>query len=87
MVVVDDSAPARAAIGEAVAAVEGFELVATLASRVARQFAEIGAGIALHQPPIDLPGWQITMMWHRRTEAHAANIWLRDIIAHVAASA
>ena len=32
VVVVDDSAPARAAIGEAVAATDGFELVATLAS-------------------------------------------------------
>lgn len=32
VVVVDDSAPARAAIGEAVAEVDGFELVARLAS-------------------------------------------------------
>lgn len=63
------------------------DLVATLASRIARQFAEIGAGIALHQPPIDLPDWQITMMWHRRAEAHAANAWLRDIIADIATSA
>jgi DNA-binding transcriptional LysR family regulator len=61
------------------------DLVATLATRVARQFAEIGTGIALHQPPIDLPSWPIMMMWHRRADAHAANVWLRDIIADTAA--
>jgi DNA-binding transcriptional LysR family regulator len=63
------------------------DLVATLASRVARRFAEIGAGIALHEPPIDLPSWQILMMWHRRTDSHAASAWLRDIIGEVASSA
>jgi DNA-binding transcriptional LysR family regulator len=63
------------------------DLVATLASRVARRFAEIGAGIALHPPPLDLPSWRIVMTWHRRTDSHAANAWLRDIIADVAASA
>lgn len=63
------------------------DLVATIASRVAQRFAEIGSGIALHQPPIDLPSWPLAMMWHRRADSHAANVWLREIIAGVAASA
>ncbi len=63
------------------------DMVATLAARVARRFAQIGTGIALHRPPIALPGWRILMMWHRRTDSHAANAWLRVIVAEVAASA
>lgn len=63
------------------------DLVATLASRVARRFAATGIGIAMHEPPIELPCWPLAMMWHRRADAHAATLWLRDIIAEIAASA
>jgi hypothetical protein len=47
------------------------DLVATLASRVARRFAATGVGIAVHEPPIELPYWPLAMMWHRRAHAHA----------------
>ena len=63
------------------------DLVATLASRVARRFAATGVGIAVHEPPIELPYWPLAMMWHRRADAHAATLWLRNIIAEIAASA
>lgn len=63
------------------------DLIATLASRVARRFAATGIGIAIHEPPIELPSWPLAMMWHRRADAHAATLWLRDIIAEIAASA
>ena len=62
-------------------------LVATLASRVARRFAETGVGIAVHEPPITLPTWPLAMMWHRRTDTHAATAWLREVVAEVTASA
>ena len=63
------------------------DLVATFASRVARRFAAIGVGIAVHEPPIELPCWPLATMWHRRADAHAATVWLRNIIAEIAASA
>jgi len=59
------------------------DLVATLASRVARRFAAASLGIAVHEPPITLPSWPLAMMWHRRVDDHPATIWLRDRIAEV----
>ena len=59
------------------------DLVATLASRVARRFAAASLGIAVHEPPIALPGWPLAMMWHRRVDDHPATTWLRDrIVSH-----
>ncbi len=63
------------------------DLVATLASRVARRFAAAGLGIAVYEPPIALPGWPLAMMWHRRVDDHPATLWLRDRIAEVSALA
>jgi len=63
------------------------DLVATLASRVARRFAAASFGIAVHEPPIALPGWPLAMMWHRRVDDHPATIWLRGRIAEVTALA
>ena len=59
------------------------DLVATLASRVARRFAVASLGIAVHEPPIALPRWPLALMWHRRVDDHPATIWLRDRIAEV----
>jgi DNA-binding transcriptional LysR family regulator len=60
------------------------DLVATIAARVARRLAAAELGIAVHEPPIALPSWPLTMMWHRRVDDHPATIWLRDLIAEVA---
>jgi DNA-binding transcriptional LysR family regulator len=62
------------------------DLIATLASRVARRFAAANLGIALHPPPIALSEWPLAMMWHRRVDDHPATIWLRDCIANIAAT-
>ena len=62
------------------------DLVATLSSRVARRFAATGAGIAVHKPPLELPSWPLVLMWHRRADTHAAILWLRDLIAEIAAA-
>ncbi|MGF6916339.1 LysR family transcriptional regulator [Paraburkholderia sp. 40] len=63
------------------------DLVATVASRVARRFATSGLGIAVHQPPIGLPHWTLAMLWHRRADTHAPTRWMQNVIAEVAASA
>ena len=48
-----------------------------------RRFAVASLGVAVHEPPIALPGWPLAMMWHRRVDDHPATIWLRDCIAEV----
>jgi DNA-binding transcriptional LysR family regulator len=63
------------------------DLIATLASRVARRFAATGLGIIVHDPPLQLPGWSLAMMSHRRADAHASTVWLRTIITEIAAFA
>lgn len=63
------------------------DLVATLASRVARRFAGASLGLAVHEPPIALPDWPLAMMWHRRVNDHPATAWLRDLIADVSSLA
>ena len=63
------------------------DLVATLATRVARRFAAASLGLAVHEPPIPLPDWPLSLMWHRRVDDHPATRWLRDCIAEVAARA
>lgn len=60
--------------------------MATFAARVARRCAGIGVGIAVHEPPIVLPGWPLALTWHRRADAYPATAWLRDVIAEVAAA-
>lgn len=63
------------------------DLVATLAARVARRFAAANLGVVVHEPPIALSEWPLTMMWHRRVDDHPATVWLRDCIAEISASA
>lgn len=63
------------------------DLIATLASRVARRFAAANLGIVVHAPPIALSDWPLAMMWHRRVDDHPATAWLRDCITGIAASA
>lgn len=62
-------------------------LIATLAARVAHRFAAMDIGIAVHETPVALSDWPLALMWHRRADEHAATIWLRNIIAEVAATA
>ncbi len=62
------------------------DLVATLATRVARRFAAACLGIAVHEPPIALPTWPLAMMWHRRANDNAATAWLRRIVTEVTTS-
>ncbi|GBQ89423.1 LysR family transcriptional regulator [Asaia krungthepensis] len=53
------------------------DLIATLSTRVAERFAREGGGLAIFEPPLPLPQWTLSMMWHRRTDNHEALRWLR----------
>ena len=63
------------------------DLVATIATRVARRFGAAGLGIAVHEPPVALPTWPLALMWHRRVDDHPATLWLRQRIVEVSALA
>jgi DNA-binding transcriptional LysR family regulator len=61
------------------------DLVATLATRVARIFA--GAlDLVLMSPPIEMPKIQMVVGWHERNQRDPAHVWLRKQL-HAAAAA
>ncbi len=60
------------------------DLIATLATRVARTF-EATLRLALLAPPVELTGFTIALAWHERTQRDPAHRWLREQI-HAAAT-
>lgn len=51
---------------------------------VPEQFAEHVAGdlgLAIYQPPVDIPVPDISMYWHKRHDRNPAHVWLREQIA------
>ncbi|GLU30365.1 LysR family transcriptional regulator [Trinickia caryophylli] len=60
-------------------------LVATVMKRVALG-SPASRRLASFAPPVVLPEIVFDLMWHRRTESHPAQAWLRDFIATHAAS-
>lgn len=59
------------------------DLVLTLAARVALSLAPL-LGLRQLAPPLELPGFTMTMVWHERQHVDPAHVWLRDLIASVA---
>ena len=59
------------------------DLILTLAARVAVSLAPL-LGLRQIAPPLELPGFTMTMVWHERQHVDPAHVWLRDTIATVA---
>ncbi len=59
------------------------DLILTLATRLARLFAE-PLELTVLRPPIALPSFTVSMMWHERAHHDPAHRWLREQIAAVA---
>lgn len=59
------------------------DLVLTLAARVALSLAPL-LGLRQLAPPLELPGFTMTMVWHERQHVDPAHVWLRELIASVA---
>jgi DNA-binding transcriptional LysR family regulator len=59
------------------------DLVATLPERVARQLASF-LPLAIHAPPLDVPGFAIHMAWHSRTADDPPHRWLRAVLTELA---
>ena len=61
------------------------QTTATLMKRVALKSA-IGRKLVLFSPPVVLPEIGFSLIWHRRSDGHPAQRWLRDFIAAHAAT-
>ncbi|TNE89599.1 MAG: LysR family transcriptional regulator [Deltaproteobacteria bacterium] len=59
---------------------EGTDLVLTLPRRVAESLQTRGQ-LAIVEPPLDLPGFAVSLVWHQRMDAEPAHRWLRDHLA------
>jgi len=59
------------------------DVVLTLAERVAKSLAP-HLNLVMVKPPLDLPGFTMTMLWHERKHTDLAHSWLRARIAEVA---
>lgn len=60
------------------------DVVLTLAKRIADVLAPT-LGLRRVPPPIEVPGFTMSMVWHERNHADPAHAWLRATIAKVAA--
>jgi DNA-binding transcriptional LysR family regulator len=58
------------------------DLIVTLASRVARSFAE-HLPLRLFEPPIPLPSFSMQMTWHERAKSDPGHQWLRALLVDV----
>jgi DNA-binding transcriptional LysR family regulator len=59
------------------------DLLAILPERFSR--AQAGRfGLVLRKPPLEVPGYTLSIMWHQRTAHDAAHRWLREQLATVA---
>lgn len=63
----------------AVDTVSRSDLVMTLPAMLARTVADPGRFVVL-PPPLDLPGFTMSLIWHKRYQDDPSHIWLRDSI-------
>jgi DNA-binding transcriptional LysR family regulator len=59
------------------AVLERSELVAMLPSRLVRDTD----ALRIVEPPVEVPGYEMSMLWHERSHRDPAHQWLRDCIA------
>lgn len=60
-----------------VQAVTGTDLVAMLPERLARRMP----GLRVVEAPVEVPGFEMSMLWHERVHRDPAHRWLRDCVA------
>ncbi|ANN72062.1 LysR family transcriptional regulator [Bordetella bronchialis] len=53
------------------------DLVAMVPERLVRGHA----ALRVVEPPVDIPGFEMAMLWHERVHRDPAHAWLRDLIA------
>jgi DNA-binding transcriptional LysR family regulator len=58
------------------------DAVVFLPSRVARRL-EAMLPVKVFEPPLELPNYEIAMLWHERTHANRAQAWLRQLVSEI----
>lgn len=58
------------------------DCVLTVASRVAARYAE-SLDLVTRKPPLDLPGFELSAIWHQRHERDPEHAWLREQLVAV----
>ena len=58
-------------------AVASTDLVAMLPERLVRG----ASALQVVEPPVEVPGYEMSMLWHERVHRDPAHQWLRDVIA------
>ncbi|MBO6510565.1 MAG: LysR family transcriptional regulator [Roseibium sp.] len=64
----------------ALAATKESGALLTLPSKVALKFAE-QFGLVTVQPPLELPGFPVSILWHRRNDNDPKTLWLKNQIS------
>lgn len=59
------------------------DLVAMLPARLA---ARAGGALRVVEAPVEVPGYEMAMLWHERSHRDPAQVWLRETIAAAAQS-
>lgn len=59
-------------------------MTATVLKKVALH-SPVGRRLALFPPPLPLPNVVFNLIWHRRSDTHPAQLWIRGLIADLAA--
>jgi DNA-binding transcriptional LysR family regulator len=54
------------------------DLVGMLPERLVRD----NSALRVVEPPLDVPGYEIAMLWHERSHRDPAHQWLRETIAN-----
>jgi len=57
--------------------IEGSDMIATLATRIAKLFAST-LDLVMMPPPVDIPSFEMALTWHERNHHDAAQRWFRD---------
>ncbi len=61
----------------------GAPLITTMPSRLARYFAE-AFGLVTSEPPIELPSFTISLLWHASFDQDPGHVWLRQTVSGLA---
>jgi len=61
----------------------GTDHVLTIASRLAHRLGP-ALGLAVVPPPLDLPSYTVSLVWHERWTADPVHRWLREELREVA---
>ena len=59
------------------------DYIATLTERVAQRFVSL-LPLKIFPPPLEVPGFTVSMLWHARTQHSPAHRWLREQLVEIA---